>query len=79
MERIIRWILAAVGIALFLYASAMLIGSLDRKADMESRLAVLRQEAEDLRRENDRIAGELTTPGINAPAAEEIPETEPPL
>ena len=80
MDRIIRWIFAAVGIALLLYASATLIDSMDRKADMESRLAALEQEAEELRCENARIAGDLSAWPTEDPAADEIlGSTQPPL
>ena len=80
MDRIIRWIFAAVGIALLLYASATLIDSLDRKADMESRLTALEQEAEELHRENARIVGEFSAWPTEAPAANEVPgPAQPPL
>ena len=79
MDRIIRWIFAAVGIALLLYASATLIDSLDRKADMESRLAALEQEAEELRRENARFAGDLSAWPTEEPTADGILGSAPPL
>ena len=80
MDRIIRWILTAVGIVLLMYASAMLIDSMDRKADMESRLAALEREAEELQRENARIAGDLSAWSTEEPTADEIlGSAQPPL